>query len=102
MTRLCAGRCVTLAALLCVLALPARAQVASLGKGWVLDVGGSITSAPGEVVSGRSSIKGSYSGRDQYTTILQSDPTFIRFQPNATYTITARYRVLTGPGNFTI
>jgi hypothetical protein len=29
----------------------ADAQVASLGKGWLLESGGSITSAPGEVIS---------------------------------------------------
>src|SRR5262245_1032377 len=35
------------------LASTANAQVASLGKGWILGGSGSITSAPGEVISGR-------------------------------------------------
>ena len=43
--------CVT-TALLLLAAAPARAQVASLGKGWLLDTFGTVTSAPGEVITG--------------------------------------------------
>lgn len=75
-------------------ASPARAQVSVLGKGFVLDEVGSLTSSPGEVISGRTSIKGSYSGPNEFTSILISDPTFIRLEPNQTYTITLSYRIL--------
>ena len=82
-------------ALLPLAAAPAHAQVAALGKGWLLDGAGSITSAPAEVVSGRNSIKGSYSGSNRFTGILISDPTFIQFAPNQRYTITVSYRIIT-------
>jgi uncharacterized protein (TIGR03437 family) len=76
---------------------PACAQVATLGKGWLLDSAGSITSAPSEVISGKNSIKGSFSGPDTgiYQSFLWTNPTFIPFPPNATYTITFSYRILT-------
>jgi hypothetical protein len=69
-------------------ASPARPQVATLGKGWLLDVAGTITSASGEVISGRNSIKGSYSGPNVSTQILISDNDFVHFTPNRTYTMT--------------
>jgi hypothetical protein len=80
--------------LLLLSAQPVRAQVSALGKGFVLDVAGGLTSSPDEVISGRTSIKGSYSGQNEFTSILVSDPTFIRFEPNQTYTITLSYRIL--------
>ncbi len=75
-------------------AAPARAQVASLGKGWLLDVAGSITSAPDEVISGRNSIKGAYSGTNINNAVLFTDPGFIQLAPNQTYTVTISYRIL--------
>lgn len=72
----------------------AQAQVHTLGKGWVLDGVGSITSAPAEVVSGHNSIKGAYFGIASYTTLLGTDPTYIRFASGQAYTLTFRYRVL--------
>jgi hypothetical protein len=75
-------------------AQPVRAQVSVLGKGFSLDVVGSLTSSPGEVISGGTSIKGSYSGPNEFTSILITDPTFIRLEPNQTYTITLSYRIL--------
>ena len=84
-------------------AATARAQVASLGKGWLLDVAGSITSAPAEVISGSNSVKGSYGGANTFTPFLLSDPTFIQFTPNHTYTITFSYRILTaGTSGFSV
>ncbi len=83
--------------------LPAHAQVAVPGKGWLLDSAGSIVSTPSEVISGRNSIKGSFSGPDsgQARPYLNTNPAVIRFQPNETYTITLSYRIVTpGPGGF--
>ena len=75
-------------------AWPAHAQVAVLGRGWLLDSAGSITSTQAEVIAGRNSIKGSYFGSDSFTPFLDTDPTFIQFAPNQTYTITANYRII--------
>ncbi len=74
---------------------PAQAQVASLGKGWLLDSGGSITSAAGEVISGRNSIKASGTSHQ----FLESDPTFVRFAPNQSYTMTWSYRIIAASDN---
>ncbi len=75
---------------------PAYAQIAVLGKGWLLDSAGSITSAPSEVISGKNSIKGSFTGSDSGISqpFLWTNPTFIQFAPNQTYTITFSYRIL--------
>src|SRR4030095_9999852 len=72
----------------------ARAQVATLGKGFLFDGPGTLTSDPNEVIAGRNSIKGSYSGADTFTEFLFTDRNFIHFGRNQTYTITLRYRVL--------
>ena len=88
-------------AFLLLVVCPAYAQIAALGKGWLLDSAGSITSASGEVISGKNSIKGSYQGSNPFTPFLSSDPTFVQFAPNQTYTIAVRYRILTaGPAGF--
>lgn len=72
----------------------APAQVAALGKGWLLDTAGAITSAPAEVITGKGSIKGAYFGTSSFTPFLSSDPLRVRFLPNQTYTVTASYRIL--------
>jgi hypothetical protein len=74
-------------------AAPARAQVATLGKGWLLNSGGSITSTPAEVISGRNSIKGSNSSVTRFVSFLVTDTTFVQFAPGQSYTITFKYRV---------
>ena len=81
-------------------ASPAQAQVASLGKGWLLDVGGSITSSPGEVISGSNSIKASGTGPvgGIATFFLGTDPTFVRFLPSQSYTMAFSYRIITTDG----
>ena len=77
-------------------ATPAGAQVASLGKGWLLDAAGSITSVPSEVISGRNSIRGS--GDSQ---VLLTDPSMVRLPPNQSCTMTFRYRIITpSPSGF--
>lgn len=81
-----------LSGLLLLAACPAYAQVASPGKGWILASRGSLTSTPGEVISGRNSIKGS--GTDSYNEILYTDPTYIQFAANQRYTMTMSYRIL--------
>ncbi len=90
-------RSFALGGILLLAAWPAHAQVSSLGKGWLLDSAGSITSTPAEVISGRNSIKGSYSGPDSefVKPFLNTNPTFIQFTPNETYTITLSYRIIT-------
>src|SRR5262245_53054339 len=76
---------------------PTRAQVRSLGKGWLLDAAGTLTSAPDEVISGRNSIKGSSSGTSAFASFLYTDATYIRFQAGEPYTISLQYRVIS-PG----
>src|SRR5688572_20015186 len=77
-------------------AIPASAQVATVGKGWLLPAGGSITSAPGEVISGRNSIKATgTSPTGTFVFPLQTDPTIVRFLANASYTMTWSYRIIT-------
>src|SRR5262249_53045971 len=93
------GRRRSIAAALFVLGMPwtahAQPRIASLGKGWLLGRVGSITSAPGEVISGSNSIKGSGSA----DTFLFTDPAIIKFAANQTYTMTVNYRILTSsPG----
>src|SRR5262245_34676209 len=88
---------------LLVAARLAHGQAASLGKGWLLDSAGRITSVPAEVVSGGNSIKGSSSDPNpsQARWFLETDPGYVRFAPNQTYTITLTYRIITAaPGGF--
>ena len=49
------------------------------------------------MISGKTSIKGSVSGPDSgiSQSFLWTNPTFIQFAPNSTYTITFSYRILT-------
>src|SRR4051812_28093624 len=61
----------------------------------MLDSAGSLTSAPNETVSGRNSIKGTYSGSNSFTGFLLTDPTYIQFAPNQKYTIRVSYRIIT-------
>ena len=83
--------------LLLLAVCPAYAQIATLGRGWLLDSAGSITSVPSEVISGKNSVKGSLSGPDSGMVhfFLRTDRTFIQFAPNQTFTITLSYRILT-------
>ncbi|HLK49486.1 MAG TPA: IPT/TIG domain-containing protein [Bryobacteraceae bacterium] len=62
--------------------------------GLLLETAGTITSDPAEVVDGTRSIKGSYSGSGSYTPYLRSDPGRLPLQPNQTYQITFRYKIL--------
>jgi hypothetical protein len=66
---------------------PAYGQVGFLGKGWQQPSTVSVTSAPGEVISGRYSIKAALG-------VFNTDPAFIRFAPGQTYTVTLSYRIL--------
>src|SRR4051812_14177722 len=77
----------SLVAILILAARPAHADVGSLGKGWRQPSGVTITAAPGEVISGKYSIK-------VIQSVFNTDPTIIHFAPGQTYTITANYRVL--------
>lgn len=89
-----------LSGLLLLSALPAHAQVAALGKGWLLGPIARITSASEEVISGRNSIKGS-GGSGQSQSFLISDPYAIPLAPNQSYTISFAYRIITAaPGGF--
>jgi hypothetical protein len=74
---------------------PAYAQVASVGKGWLLPAGGSITSAPGEVISGKNSIKITGSTNGTFVFPLLTDPTIVRFVASRSYTMTWSYRIIT-------
>jgi hypothetical protein len=91
-------RC-SIVAVLLLMGMPwsahAQPRIASLGKGWLLGALGSVTSAPGEVISGNNSIKGSGSSQ----MLLLTDPAVIKFAPSQSYTMTAKYHILTAsPG----
>jgi hypothetical protein len=62
-----------------------------------MDSAGSLTIDPAEVISGRQSIKGSYSGTQSYTPYVRTDPAALPLAPNRTYRITFRYKILTTP-----
>ena len=79
---------------LSILERRADAQVAVLGKGWLLDAAGRITSNQSEVITGRNSIKGTYSGSGSFTPVLLTDPAFVRFAGGQSYTVTLNYRIL--------
>ena len=67
-----------------------HAQVAALGKGWLLNGGAIVTSATGRCDLRRaipSGPRGSPPPGGQVTPILQTDPTFVHFLPNQSYTI---------------
>ena len=76
------------------------ARAGTLGKGLLLEEAGSLTSDPKEVISGRTSIKGSYHGSATFTRAVFTDRNFITFAASQTYTFTLNYRVLE-QGNFT-
>jgi uncharacterized protein (TIGR03437 family) len=79
-----------------ILAAVPGLQATSMG-GLLLESAGAITSDPAEVVDGTRSIKGSYSGTGSYTPYLRSDPSRLPLQPNQTYRITFRYKILSTP-----
>ena len=79
-----------------MLAAVPNLQATSTG-GLLLETAGAITSDPAEVVDGTRSIKGSYSGTGSYTPYLRSDPGRLLLQPNQTYRITFRYKILSTP-----
>src|SRR5947208_10557210 len=81
-----------------LIASRANAQVASLGKGWLLGPLGSISTASGEVISGRSSIKG-IKGSTADAQFLISDPNAVPLAPNQSYTISFTYRIITPAQN---
>ena len=82
-------------------AAPAHAQVAALGKGWLLDGFGNLTSAPGEVISGNASVKGASSSSTPFNAFLETDADYVHFAANETYTISATYRIISsGPEGF--
>jgi hypothetical protein len=77
----------SLISILLLAARPAHAQVGFLGKGWSQPSGVTITSTPGEVISGKYSIK-------VVQSVFKTDSAIIHFRPGQTYTITANYRAL--------
>ena len=79
-----------------LLASALELHAASTG-GLRLDVAGSITSAPAEVISGGRSIKGSYTGAGSFTNILRGDSSTLNLRPNESYRVTFRYKVLVTP-----
>lgn len=85
----------SLSGLFAIVASPASAQVAALGKGWLLDSAGSVTSASAEVIAGRSSVKASGTSSGTSLVFLQTDPAFVRFLPSQSYTMTWSYRIIT-------
>jgi hypothetical protein len=71
----------------------------ALGAGFVLESSGSLSANPSEVISGKSSIVGSYSGSGSYTTYVRTDPAVIPLLPNHAYRIVFQYKILTAANN---
>jgi hypothetical protein len=74
---------------------PAFGKVSILGKGFVLTSAGQLSTKVDEVISGATSIKGSYFGTASFTSYLRTDVSIIQFTPNVSYKITFRYRIIT-------
>ena len=71
----------------------------ALGLGFILEDNGTLTSNPSEVVSGKASIKGAYSGSLPYNPYLRSDSSLLPLLPNHTYELSFRYKILTAPSD---
>ncbi len=71
----------------------------ALAPGFVFGPAGAFTSNPSEVISGKRSIKGSYSGTATFTPYLQTSPSVIPLTPNHSYQVTFQYKILTAPSN---
>src|SRR4029450_8622666 len=65
-----------------------------LASGLVVDRAGSITDVPGEVISGRRSIKGTQNGDASFSTYLRTVPESIPFAPGRAYIVTFRYTII--------
>lgn len=91
----------TLLSLLCIFNATSQASgataVGSVGKCFLLQTAGSLTSDSTEVISGQRSIKGSYSGTQPVTSFLVTDSTTLNFSPSQTYTVTFQYKILSAP-----
>ncbi len=61
---------------------------------FVLGTVGSYSTDPGEIVDGKRSVVGSYQGTETHTSVLYSNPDIMPLQPNKTYTLSFRYKVL--------
>jgi hypothetical protein len=68
-----------------------------VGPSFLLADVGSITSAPGEVISGAHSIKGSYSGTVPHMPYLLTNPDTFHLNPSQSYQVTFKYRILVTP-----
>jgi len=71
----------------------------ALAPGFVFGPAGAFTSNPSEVILGKASIKGSYSGNANFTQYLQTNPSVIPLMPNHSYQVTFQYKILTAPSN---
>ena len=72
-----------------------QVQQPALGPGFALFSAGSLTTNPSEVIAGKASTKGSYSGTDTYTSFLQTNSSVVSFKPNHSYRVSFQYKVLT-------
>src|SRR6202040_911275 len=54
---------------------------------------------PLEVISGKESIKGSYSGPSKFTPYLRTNASIIPLSPNHSYQVTFQYKILTAPSS---
>lgn len=74
-------------------------QQPALGPGFVLLPDGLLTTNPSEVIAGKASIKGSYSGTSSYISYLQTNPSVVPFAPNHSYRVNFQYRILAAAPN---
>ena len=90
------GRLLLLAAGL-LLASLAHGATVPLVRGLVLETIGEQTENPDEVISGKRSIKGTYTGNSSNQVYLRTDATLFPLAPGRSYRVTFRYKILTQP-----
>ena len=71
----------------------------TLGSAFVLGSIGSLTSAPSEVISGKVSVKGTYTSGSSLP-FLQTNSSVLPLAGNHSYTVRFQYKILTAPTSF--
>ncbi|MCX6942938.1 MAG: hypothetical protein NTX09_19795, partial [Verrucomicrobia bacterium] len=77
-----------------LLASLANGATVPLVRGLVLETIGEQTENPDEVISGKRSLKGSYSGNSSFQVYLRTDAALFPLASDRTYRVTFRYKIL--------
>src|SRR3954466_7788751 len=70
-----------------------QVQQPTLGPGFALFSAGSLTTNPSEIIAGKASIRGAYSGTNTFTPFLQTNGSVVSFAPNHAYRVSFQYKV---------